>query len=170
MSHILLIIFICPFFLLSNNFSHHISSDYLRPGVFYTNRTYTIQFVYTLTKCNTENKTKVLRFNLPSFFLFSPSTISHPSVIYRDIFVKDFTRNKEPRISKFCTNVGYKRISYFLHIILFIFSYFCLSNKICCHRFCERSGRQTWVLVTWINDMEHTNEKLIHNLHLMQKN
>ena len=43
----------------------------------------------TISKCITENKTKVLRFIFAFFFIFS-SSISHSNVMNMAIFVKKF--------------------------------------------------------------------------------
>ena len=52
--------------------------------------------------CGTENQDAEIYFTI--FFYFS---ISHSSVIHREICVKDFTGITAPRILKFGTNVGY---------------------------------------------------------------
>ena len=49
-------------------------------------------------------KVKMLRLIFAFFFLFS---ISHSSVIHREICVKDFSGTTAIRILKFGTNVGY---------------------------------------------------------------
>ena len=52
-------------------------------------------------------KTKILWLIFALFFHFSFFSISHSSVIHREIFVKDFSGTTAPRILKFGTNVGY---------------------------------------------------------------
>ena len=55
--------------------------------------------------CGKENQDAVINFCiLFPIFLFS---ISHSSVIHREICVKNFSGTTAPRISKFGTNVGY---------------------------------------------------------------
>ena len=55
--------------------------------------------------CGTENHdAEIYFYHLFPFFLFS---ISHSTVIHREICVKDFSGTTGPRILKFGTNVGY---------------------------------------------------------------
>ena len=55
--------------------------------------------------CGKENQDAVINFCL--LFRFSLFSMSHSSVIYREICVKDFSGTTAPRILKFGTNVGY---------------------------------------------------------------
>ena len=68
-------------------------------------------FVYTMrtTKCINVNKTKVLRFFLPSFSIF-PFSISHSNVMNMQIFIKDFSGTTLPRILKFGTNINHDKL------------------------------------------------------------
>ena len=78
--------------------------------------------------CGKENQDAVIKFCLLfPVFLFS---ISHSSVIHREICVKDFSGNTAPRILKFGTNVGYdslycvkenQRATAFYSLYLYIF-------------------------------------------------
>ena len=55
--------------------------------------------------CGKENQDAVINFYLLfPFFLFS---VSHSSVIHREICVKDFSGTTAPRILKFGINIGY---------------------------------------------------------------
>ena len=76
--------------------------------------------------CEKENQDSVINFAL--FFLFS---ISHSSVVHREICVKDFsgTTGTVPRILKFGTNaccIVWKRISLML-LIIALFAHFSFS-------------------------------------------
>ena len=52
--------------------------------------------------CGKENQNAVI-----NFCLLFPFSISHASVIHREICVKDFSGTPAPRILKFGTKVGY---------------------------------------------------------------
>ena len=66
-------------------------------------------FLYNLrvAKYIVGQKTKMLRLFFTIFFPFFLFSISHSSVIHREICVKDFSGTTAPRILKFCSNVGY---------------------------------------------------------------
>ena len=94
----LTISFIYSFFLsLQSNFLLQISRLLWEPE--------SSNFLYTLrvAKYIVVQKTKMLRFIFTIFFHFS---ISHSSVIHREICVKDFSGTTATRILKFGTNVG----------------------------------------------------------------
>ena len=68
-------------------------------------------------------------------------SISHSTVIYREICVKDSSKTTAARILKFGTNVGYDLLYCVREnqppalTISFIFPFFFLSNQIFCYRF-----------------------------------
>ena len=98
---LLIIPFICPFFVLSNKtFSHRILSSYYSQS---------LQVLYTLERCQVycgkESQDSMIKFCLLfPVFLFS---ISHSNVIHREICVNNFSGTTVPGILKFGTNVGY---------------------------------------------------------------
>ena len=104
-SHIWLISpFIGPFFFLSNNFFHLISSASV--GV----------TVFKFCMHNEDNQVHYCKQNQGAeiyfclLFLFFPFSISHSKVINMEIFVKDFSGTAWPRILKFGTNIRYDRL------------------------------------------------------------
>ena len=97
----LTISFICPFFFLSNQiFCYRFLGFY---------ESQSLKISYTLESgqvyCGTENQDAEIYFY--HLFPFFPFSISHSSVIHREICVKDFSGTAASRILKFGTNVGY---------------------------------------------------------------
>ena len=99
----LTISFICPFFVLSNQiFCYRFLGFYESQSPNFVN---TLRVAKYIVYFGIENQDAEIYFyhHFP-FFLFS---ISHSSVIHREICVKDFSGTSVPRILKFGTNVGY---------------------------------------------------------------
>ena len=96
----LIIFFICKFLFLSNQIF------YYRFLGFYESQSSNFLYTLRVVKYIMGQKTKMMRFILPSFSMF-PFSVTHSNVIHREICVKDFSGTTAPRILKFGTNVGY---------------------------------------------------------------
>ena len=96
---LLIVPFICPFFFLSNKTFHHRNRS-----SYYSQSLQILYKPWEGAKYIVGKKTKMLWLISASFLLFS---ISHSSVIHREIGVKDFSGTTVPRILKFGTNAGF---------------------------------------------------------------